>query len=105
MGTTGNPGGDANGSNSSDGSNETPEESMPASEDDAVAEGSADAVDGIAQESALDAVRPPSWSMGGASIAVVGVGVVAVALGALAAAVSIRRDQVPVGMEGDLLLE
>merc|ERR1740129_2178076 len=101
----------ANGSNTSNESNANEsnesQESMPASAGAATAEGSAEATNGIAENWALDAVRPASWSTGRVSAGVIGVGVVTVALGGLAAALSVRRGHspVPVGMEDDLLVE
>merc|ERR1719330_1034697 len=99
----------ANGSNTSGNGTDEPigsQESMPASAGAATDAGSAEAVDEIAQDSALDAVRPPSWRTGRVSFGVVGLGVVAVAIGGLAAALSVRRGHsaLPV-MEEELLVE
>merc|ERR1712039_203468 len=80
-------------------------ESMPGSVAEATATGQAAAVDGLVQDSGLAAVRLPSWTMGRVSVG--GVAVVAVALGGLVAALSMRRGRshMPVRMEEEWLSE
>merc|ERR1719277_1434043 len=81
------------------------QESSPDDAGEAMAVGQAAAVDDIADASALAGVRLPSWTAGRASV--VGFGVAAVALGGLAAALSMRsgRSHMPVLSEEGLLAE
>merc|ERR1712003_593576 len=92
------------GENTPDGENPTGGGSMPGSVGEAMSTGQLAAVGGIVQDSALAVVRLP---LATGRVSVVGVGVVAVALGGLVAALSMRRGRShsPVSMEDSLLVE